>query len=299
MMTDPIHSSNPLPADEKRLSRVRGAHKGAFTKLEKKVDDFLTTVIATPNQLVEAEAFLKTLRLEQTLHRDESLLKKYSCFIPEFLDLGHLEKVESLELDVYPNYYLPHHCVLKEDSSTTKLRVVFDASSKTTTGVFLNECLLVGPKVQEDLFDILLRFRFFKVAMSADTAKMYRQVELSKKDKDYHRIFWRFDRQQPIDTYRMTRVAYGVASSSFHAIRSLVECANREGVSFEAQISIKRDFYVDDILTEANSVDEAKKLQNDLIQALKQAKFDLRKWTCSEASLVLSLPPSIEKPTTT
>ena len=171
----------------------------------------------------KANAMKRFLRLEQTLHRDESLLKKYSAFIQEFLDLGHLEKVEILELDVFPNYYLPHHCVLKEDSSTTKLRVVFDASSKTTTGVSLNECLLVGPKVQEDLFDILLRFRFFKVGMSADIAKMYRQVELSKKDKDYHRIFWRFDRQQPIDTYRMTRVTYGVANSSFHAIRSLVE----------------------------------------------------------------------------
>ena len=70
MMTDPIHSSNPLPADEKRLSRVRGAHKGAFTKLDKKVDDFLTTVIATPNQLVEAEALLKTLQDKiQVIHR--------------------------------------------------------------------------------------------------------------------------------------------------------------------------------------------------------------------------------------
>ena len=104
-----------------------------------------------------------------------------------------------------------------EDSSTTKLRVVFDASSKTTTGVPLNECLLVGPKVQEDLLDILVRFRFFKVAMSADIAKLYRQMELCKKDKVYHRIFWRFDRQQPIDTYRVTRVTYGVASSSYHA----------------------------------------------------------------------------------
>ena len=69
-MANPIHSSNPLPADEKRLSRVRGAHKGAFTKLEKEVDDFLTTVIATPNQLVEAEALLKTLQDKiQVIHR--------------------------------------------------------------------------------------------------------------------------------------------------------------------------------------------------------------------------------------
>ena len=120
----------------------------------------------------KANAMKRFLRLEQTLHRDESLLKKYAAFILEFLDLGHLEKLECLELDVFPNYYLPHHCVLKKDSSTTKLRVVFDASSKTTTGVSLNECLFVGPKVQEDLFDILLRFRFFKLAMSADIAKM-------------------------------------------------------------------------------------------------------------------------------
>ena len=60
----------------------------------------------------------------------------------------------------------------------------------------------------------------------------------------------------------------------------------------------KRDFYVDDILTGAKAVGEAKEIQNNLIQALKQAKFDLRKKTCSESSLVL-LYESIEKPTTT
>ena len=156
------------------------------------------------------------LCLEQILHRDESLLKKYSAFIQEFLDVGHFEKVESL--DVFLIYYLPQLCVLKEYCSTTKVPVVFDASSETTTGVSLNECLFLEPKIQEHiniLLDILLSFRFFKVAMSADLAKMYRQVELCKKYKDYLCIFWRFDRQQPIDTYRMTRVTYGVASSSY------------------------------------------------------------------------------------
>ena len=112
------------------------------------------------------------LRLEQTFHREEFRLKKYSPSTQEFRNLDHLEKVESLELDVFQNYYLPHHCMLKDDSSTTQLRVGFDASSKTTTGVSLNECLLVRPKVQEDLYDILLRVRFFKVAMSADIAMM-------------------------------------------------------------------------------------------------------------------------------
>ena len=120
----------------------------------------------------KANAMKRFLCLEQTLHRHESLLKKYSAFIPEFLDLGHLEKVESLELDVFPNYCLPNHCVLENERATTKLRVVVDASTESATAVPLNECLLIGPKVQEDLSDIFLKFRFSKVVISADIVKI-------------------------------------------------------------------------------------------------------------------------------
>ena len=91
-MTNPIHSSNPLPADEKRFSGVRGAHKGAFTKLEKKVDDFPTTVIATPNQLVEAEALLKTLQDKiQVIHRYDAeieLLLDYDDQVSQDMELS-------------------------------------------------------------------------------------------------------------------------------------------------------------------------------------------------------------------
>ena len=97
------------------------------------------------------------LRLDQTLHWYEYLLKKYFAFIQDFPDLGHFKKVENLEMDVFPNYYLPHHWLLKEDSSA-KLRVVFDPSLEKQD-VSLNEYLLVGPKVEENLFDILFRFR--------------------------------------------------------------------------------------------------------------------------------------------
>ena len=84
--------------------------------------------------------------------------------------------------------FLPHHCVHKEDSTTTKLRVVFDGSAKSSTGVSLNGSLMVGPTVQEDLFSILIRFRFHKVGLSADIAKMYRQIALESVAKDFHRI---------------------------------------------------------------------------------------------------------------
>ena len=90
----------------------------------------------------------------------------------------------------------------------------------------------------------------------------------------------------------MTRVTYGVASSSYHSIRSLRECANLSEVSTEVQRAIFRDFYVDDILTGANSIDEARILQKQLVETLKRGRFDLRKWTSkNESSIILDLSP--------
>ncbi len=72
----------------------------------------------------------------------------------EFIDLGHMELVPDAELDLPANksYYIPHHCVHKEESTTTKLRVVFDASAKSSTGVALNDVLAAGPNLQDKLF---------------------------------------------------------------------------------------------------------------------------------------------------
>ena len=115
--------------------------------------------------LSKAAAMKRFLNVEKKLLSNKKLHEEYSKFVREFLDLGHLEKVPEKKLEIKSCYYLPHHCVLKSNSTTTKLRVVFDASAKTTSGISLNECLMVGRKLQDDSFDILNRFRFFKVQM--------------------------------------------------------------------------------------------------------------------------------------
>ena len=142
-----------------------------------------------------------------------------------------MEKVPKESLLVAKNYYLPHHYVFKGTSTTTKMRVVFDGSAKTTNGSSLNDILMVGPKLQDDLYDILIRFRFFKVAMSADVSKMYRQIEIIPHEKDFHRLFWTLAPTETVETYRMTRVAYGIASSAYHSIRLLLEYGKEKDVS--------------------------------------------------------------------
>ena len=110
--------------------------------------------------------------------------QQYRDFIKQFVDMGHLEEAPQTSGLCY---YLPHHTVFK-DSTTTKLRVVFDASSTSPIGYFLNDCLLLGPRLQDDVFDILIRFRLHQYSLSADVAKMYRQVTLDESDRNFHRI---------------------------------------------------------------------------------------------------------------
>ena len=106
----------------------------------------------------QAKKRLRSLLIR--LERQPDLYERYAEFIGEFLHLGHIEKDPTSELikPVENCYYLCHHCVFKESSTTTKLRVVFDGSAKTTTEVSLNDRLMVGPKIQKDLLSILVRF---------------------------------------------------------------------------------------------------------------------------------------------
>lgn len=99
---------------------------------------------------------------------------KYKEFIHTYKALGHMEIIPPNEIGDKLHCYLPHHAVFKPDSTTTKLRVVFDASAATTNGTSLNELMLTAPRLQEKLATILLRWRKFKVALSADIEKMYK-----------------------------------------------------------------------------------------------------------------------------
>ena len=178
----------------------------------------------------------------------------YADFFNKFISLTHLEPVPESESDKPECHvnFLSHHCVHKEDPTITNLRIVFDESAKSTTGNSLNGSLMFGRTVQEDIFSILIRFRFHKVALSADIAKMDRHVALDQAGKDFHRILWRDSTSKLIQQYRMTRCTYGIALSTFQCTLAVNDvgdlCADKE-----LRYSIKVDFYVDDYLSGANS----------------------------------------------
>ena len=92
----------------------------------------------------------------------------------------------------------------------------------------------------------------------------------------------------------MTRVTYGIASSSYHSIRPLTALAD-SCTNSNLRLAINNDMYVDDLLTGSSEVEHAAQLKDEIIATLKTACFDIRKWTSSVSSLVERLPCSFRE----
>jgi hypothetical protein len=249
---------------------------------------------ANVNKLGDSKqaALRRFLYLEKKLSRDPDLKQQYSAFIQEYIDLGHMKLSEpATEPDASNEYFLPHHAIIKPDSSTTKLRVVFDASAKSSTGLSLNDVIKVGATIQQELFEILLRFRKYQYAFTSDIGKMYRQVLIHEDHHKLQQILWRNDPFQEISAFSLKTVTYGTASAPFLATRALQQLAEDEQSKFPiAAITTKNDFYVDDVLSGANSLPEALELQSQLINLLKLGGFELHKWCANTPALLSNVP---------
>ncbi|XP_049301860.1 uncharacterized protein LOC125775373 isoform X1 [Bactrocera dorsalis] len=215
---------------------------------------------------------------ERRLSQSPVTYFQYVSFMEEYERLGHMSAVEAPKLDE-PHYYIPHHCVLKPTSASTKLRVVFDASCQTTTQTSLNDLLLVGPTIQTELYMLVLRFRLYRYAITADVTKMYRQVSLNKNDRKFHYILWRAFADADLLTYQLNTVTYGTASAPYLAVRSLHYLADKHMAEFPiGAAAVKTSFDVDDFLCGADDTDALHKLKEEVIEILRRGQFPLSKW---------------------
>ncbi len=242
------------------------------------------------------QAVRRFLSFERSMH-SKGLFPEVQGVVREYLDQQHAEEVPEMDLEKPQDqvYYLPMHIVTKESSTTTKVRAVFDASAATSTGISLNSTLVVGPTVHPPLLDVLIRFRRHRIAMVADVSRMYRAVRLTGTDKDLHRFVWRDDPSEVLRDYRMTRLTFGVSASSFIANMCVKQNAIDLGSEYpNAAKQVQTSFYVDDYLGGADSPDEAEKLQEELHSLFHRGGFLLRKWNCSDPSVLSGIPPDLK-----
>ncbi|XP_064485992.1 uncharacterized protein LOC135398516 [Ornithodoros turicata] len=157
------------------------------------------------------------------LLRNPALLERYDKAIRTYLEDGHAERVPPPvdQANARNMYYMPHRPVLRESSSTTKLRVVFDALSHAEGKRSLNDFLQKGPNMVPDLVQLLLKFRLYRIAITADVRKAFLQIGIKQEDRDFLRFLWFANspalnnEELKLEEWRMTRVPFGTTGSPF------------------------------------------------------------------------------------
>ena len=172
------------------------------------------------------------------------------------------------------------------------LSFFFDGPCLSSNRPSLNDTLLVGPTIKQDLYSIVLRFRIYQIAFTADITKMYRQVRIHQDDRRLQRILWRRSAEEPLRTYELSTVTYGTASAPYLVTRCLQQLAEDESKDFSlAPEQLTNNFYVDDALCGANTIENALRLQQEFIALLGGGGFHLRKFCASHPITLETVPP--------
>ena len=164
-----------------------------------------------------------------------------------------IEKVPSNQ-NIEPGtiHYLPHRAVIKSERETTKIRVVFDASSKQSNEPSLNELLYAGSCLLPKLSEILLRFRCGKTAFVADIKQAFLQIEVNHSHRDVLQFLW-YDYitvdNPSIVAFRFTRALFSFNGKPFILERTLQMHMSKYDFTYhdiDLVQKLIRDLYMDD-----------------------------------------------------
>lgn len=239
-----------------------------------------------------SSALIRLNHLKRKLQRDERYKEQYVKFMEEVIEKGDAELVEDGGSDG-ERWYIPHHGV-RHAAKADKLRVVFDCSAKYK-GVSLNDHLLSGPDMLNNLSGVLIRFRKHPVALMCDIEKMFHQFHVKEADRNYLRFLWwkNGDLTSHPSDFRMRVHLFGAASSPGWANFGLKRLA-KDNVDIYPQGSrfVMRDFYVDDGLTSTESAEEAIHLAREARELCVRGGLRLHKFMSNDRDVLESIPPS-------
>eukprot|EP00112_Aurelia_sp_Birch-Aquarium-sp1_P014174 Seg3041.3 transcript_id=Seg3041.3/GoldUCD/mRNA.D3Y31 product="hypothetical protein" protein_id=Seg3041.3/GoldUCD/D3Y31 len=217
------------------------------------------------------------------LKANPTLLSEYDSIIREQEIRGIIERVDPThEGELGQITYLPHHPVIRQDKTTTKVRIVYDASAKDCNGTSLNSCLYTGPCLLKTVAEIMARFRLFPFALTSDIEKAFLMISIWPPDRNVLRYLWMDDVNSlspQIVTYRFTTVVFGVSWSPFLLNATLRRHIESYSENYpEVCKRLVNSLYVDDVNTGGYSVEEVMDLFRVSKQMMGEGGFNLRKW---------------------
>uniref|UniRef100_A0ABD2X276 Peptidase aspartic putative domain-containing protein n=1 Tax=Trichogramma kaykai TaxID=54128 RepID=A0ABD2X276_9HYME len=229
------------------------------------------------------------LSLERKLCKNPALYEDYKNTMRQMIRADQMRKIKIKPQDTQAHYFLPHHAVVKESSTTTRVRPVFNASARNASGHSLNEHLMTGPNLLPHIVLVLAHWRRYPVAFVADVSKMYLQARLHPEDWKFQSILWREDPKEEMEDYVLTTVTFGSGPSAYLANRTLRQLAEDEGNKYPLAAPIVRsEMYMDDVLSGAFDVKLALHKQRQLSALLSSGGFTLAKWMTNDEEMLHS-----------
>ena len=233
--------------------------------------------------------------LAKKLSENSEMREEYSKIMNDQINHGMIE--------VAPNepqglvHYLPHHCVVKTESETSKYRIVFDGSAKQSKfDNSLNEILHRGPINLPQVVSLLMNFRLHHYGVVADIEKAFLKLSLRPEDRDCCRFLWFKDPSKPWDVdenlqiMRFAVVPFGISSSPFlleATLHYLLEKENNEIAS-----KIKSSLYVDNVISGTQTELEAIEFYEYSKPLMARWQMNLRQFTSNSEKLRNILPES-------
>ena len=226
--------------------------------------------------------------LRRRFARDETLRKMYTETIQGYVDKGFAERINEDDPEDDNCWYLPHHAV-SHPRKPDKVRVVFDCAARFN-GTSLNEQLLTGPDLLNNLFGVITRFRKGRVTLVADIESMYHQVLVDTDDRKYLKFLWWPNGNTNLQPakYCMKVHVFGAASSPACANFALQQTTIDNDLSFSKKTidTVLENFYMDDCLKSVGSAEEAIKESDELTRLLKRGGFNLTKWLSNSDQVI-------------
>ena len=281
--------------DEKALQMLEQITKFDGERYEvgllwKRNDPFL------PNNYHSALSQMKSL--EYRLERKPELKKLYQDSIKVDVEKGFVRILKQEELEATKlerQWYVPHHPV-ENPNKPGKVRRVCNAASKFR-GISLNDNLLTGPDLLQNLIGIIFRFREQRIAITADIEAMFLQVKVPPEDCKVLRFLWRDNTNEPVKVYEYGRHIFGAKSSPTCANYALQQVA-RDNAQESPQITklIRRNFYMDDFVKSVPSAEQAIKIYKLLRAMLARGGFHLTKWITNCEQTMMSIDQADKSP---
>ncbi|XP_065097354.2 uncharacterized protein [Paramisgurnus dabryanus] len=240
----------------------------------------------------KGSAMTRLLHLKRKLQRDERYKERYVEFMEEIIEQGDAEQVNDGGSEG-ERWYIPHHGV-HHAKKPDKLRVVFDCSARYK-GTSLNDHLLSGPDMLNNLSGVLIRFRQHPVALMCDIQKMFHQFHVVESDRNFLRFLWWKQgdlNSQPIE-FRMKVHLFGAASSPGCANYGMKHLAkeNRD-IYTQGSRFVMRDFYVDDGLASIETTEDAIQLAREARELCAMGGLRLHKFVSNDRKVLESIPLS-------